>query len=1117
MVKKAGFIASNSYDHVHVERTLLLNEIDEELARGGIVTLCGPWGYGKSDLLDTYARIVHAKTPMRPIVRVDFESYEAQAFLRGNPAPLDGRLAREARSALWLVDSCGAGDGDAGEPEPPARRCAAREATGCDASPEVLLLSTAARALAPGWVARFKRRARCAEPSFGEMPLVVLDNLPAFEERQAAEFVGLLRRWVQYGARVLMACGPSALLGSFLLPEAHVVPAPRLAVSAEEMAKWVCELNLADGRELGELCGGVPFLVDACRAVVEGSPWTDGAFMGAVGRVVGHALDEPMCEGAQDARRAVIMLGEGRLEDLATVGASLREDELGILADSFPLFGLDRSTGGFRCVPVPTGRGSKVAERVVSENEALAERCARFLIVRKNYARAGDIASMLSEGVRLCLYGTFPDVFADAAHDEAIGRSLRSISADGGARPVLEVGLGRLARLYATAHDLPVKIFSFDAGRGGLGPASGASEALQTVLGYWRGFSGLGAKSARPLYLMDPSGPFDEGGHGDDYEEAFERLASPAGREGLYDVDTVVHAMGSAAMRGNAEGFREQLRRLEGLVAFSDCGLGEALYACHVTLCGFLCGEFEMTFGWLDPLAATLSARRERSRVKTVSDALVSSLHAAARMLVEKPSVPGVSEHAQTTLRVAREFFSERDILPGKAFVSMLEALCALLDGRERGADASLRACQARWGVQGALAGQLAVALGLSLSCFARDAVNQALIYAQTAEALAQKMGLQRAVWFARLFVSVATVRAGTVPDIDRRLLEATLRQTSLYPRVSCALNVELAVLYSAVDDSPAARDALKGIAIAAKPAYYRFLVATVRALGKERSAVLGVLPRGIRREYEYLRPLRPVGASERPSGLGVGRAFAVDTGRGERPLRVSLFGGLRVTANGHRIANTQWGRRKARTVMILLALFPDGALTREAVMRGLWPGQHDALARNALSTVLTSLRTTLGQKRGGPQYIVSSGDVISFDAGLVDVDVRHFEHTARVVMASPLGTDPSAVLDACATLEGLFRSGFAEELSSLPREALRRMEELSSLFVDCMVKGVGLAVEAADSQLALWFARAAADVDGGREDVRRARDLAMALSKKPPKPAQCKALPEPAPEARHV
>ena len=51
MVKKAGFIASNSYDHVHVERTLLLNEIGEELARGGIVTLCGPWGYGKSDLL----------------------------------------------------------------------------------------------------------------------------------------------------------------------------------------------------------------------------------------------------------------------------------------------------------------------------------------------------------------------------------------------------------------------------------------------------------------------------------------------------------------------------------------------------------------------------------------------------------------------------------------------------------------------------------------------------------------------------------------------------------------------------------------------------------------------------------------------------------------------------------------------------------------------------------------------------------------------------------------------------------------------------------------------------------------------------------------------------------
>ncbi len=813
------------------------------------------------------------------------------------------------------------------------------------------------------------------------------------------------------------------------------------------------------------------------------------------------------------------MLGMGRLEDLATVGVHLREDELGILANSFPLFGFNRSAGGFCCVPVSTERGSSLVERVVGENEVLAERCVRLLIVRKHHARAGDIASMLSEGARLRLYGTFPDVFADGAHDESIARSMRSLAVDGHIEGSLEDGMGRLGRLYALAHDLSVKMLPFEVGRGGFAPASGALEALQTVLGYWRGFSGLGTRSAGALHLAGAGTVSNAGSGAIDCDKALDRILSAADHEDLYDIDTVVHAMGSAALKGSPEGFHEQLRRFDGLVNFSECGLAEALYICHVVVCGFLCGEFEATFAWLEPLAAVLASRRERFQVKTISDALVSSLHAVARLLVEKPSVPEVSDYADEALRASREFFLERDILPGKAFVALLEALCDLLDGRERAADAPLRLCQSRWGVQGTLLGQLFVALGLSVSCFARDAVSQGLIHAQTAEGLAHRLGLQRGVWFGRLLASVAAVRSGVVPDIDRRLLEATLRQTSLYPRVSNALNIELALLYAAVDDTPAARDALQGIALSAKPAQCRLLVAVVRAMGKDRSALLGVLPREIRREYEHLRPLRPVGSIEGPGNGGMGRALVMSPTQWEAPLRICLFGGLRVTVNGHRIANTQWGRRKARTLMVLLALFPDGALTREVIMHDLWPGQANALARNALSTVLTSLRTTLGQKRGGPQYIVSSGDVLSFDAGLVDVDVKRFEHTARVVMACPMGADSTAILDACSTVEGLFRSGFTEELDSLPHEAQRRIRELTVLFVDCMVKGAGVAINVGDVRLALWFARAAAEVDGEREDVQRVQDLAMAASKRRPKAvdARPKALPEPDPEVQRV
>ncbi len=1156
MVRESGFLSSDRCDHAHVERTMLIEEVDIELARCGAVILCAPWGYGRTDLLHTYARIVHAKTPMRPIVKVDFNSYEAQAYLAGNARPLDGRLSREARSALWLIDSCGGSglekmvrpdmsDGGGFEGGPGSAELGS--------SPAVRLVYNAARVLAPGWMARLERGSRFPDLAFGEMPLIVLDNLPRLEEVEVGEFAAMVKAWVQSGARILMACAPAALIPSYQLPEAHVIPAARLGVSRDELQRWAADLHLAQTGDLETVTGGVPLLVDAVRAVLERDPLMDESYLGAVDRVVDRCLDEPLCESGRNARCAMLILGEGRLDDLAAVGASIREDELGILAESFPLLGIDRLGGGFRCVPFSTGRGSRTFEKLVSINEALSERCVGLLVAQRKFARAGDVASMLSDGVRLRLYGQHPDAFADAAHDEAIARSLRSASLGGqvedvllasmlsdgvrlrlyGQHPdafadaahdeaiarslrsaslggqvedVLLGGIGRLARMHAIGHDLPMKLLVPGWGHIPAGPAEGALKALQTVIGYWRGF-GLNASAA--LTSLDGGECVANEVPGD----AFDRRTNLAEGE-LYDIDTVVHTMGSSALKGSIKAFREQWRRLEGLVGFSRSGLEQAVYASHVALCGFICGDFEAILAWLEPMAMSCAELRRGPRIESISDALLSALCAAARLLVEKPLAPGVSDTARDVMFDARQFFSERDIGPGKALMALLEAACALLDGRERPADAALRICQARWGLQGVLIGQYAVAIGLSISCFACEAVNQALVHAQTAELLANKLGLQRGVWLARLLQSVATVQTGVASDVDRRLLEATLRQTSLYPRVSHALNIELAVLYAAVDDANSARDVLQGIALSGKPALYRFLIAIVRALGKERSMLLGLLPRDVRREYEHMRPTRSPCPGDRKSAVWTEATLATGQVREEAALKVNLFGGLRVTANGYRIPNTQWGRRKARMLMVMLALFSDGTLTRESLMHDLWPGQASSLARNALSTVLTCLRTTLGQKRGGPQYIVSAGDVLSLDAGLVDVDVKRFEHTARVIMACSAEGDSASLLDACSLVEGLFRSGFTDECDQLPRSAQRRMRELTALFVDCMVKGSDVAMAVGDAQLALWFARAAADIDGGREDVRRVREQALGMpGRVVGVNPEGKALPKPIPE----
>ncbi len=461
MVRESGFLSADKCDHAHVERTMLIEEVDIELARCGAVILCAPWGYGRSDLLHTYARIVHAKTPMRPVVRVDFNSYEAQAYLAGNAAPLDGRLSREARSALWLIDSCGgvgtarAGVSDGGEFK------SGSEGGEPGSSPAVRLVYDAARVLAPSWMARLEKGSRFSNLTFGEMPLIVLDNLPRLEEVEVGEFAAMVKVWVQSGARILMACAPAALIPSYQLPEAHVIPAGRLSVSRDELQKWAADLHLAQMDNLETVTGGVPLLVDAVRAVLERNPLMDESYLGSVDRVVDRCLDEPLCESGRNARSAMLILGEGRLDDLSAVGASIRDDELGILAESFPLLGIDRLGGGFRCVPFSTGRGSRTLEKLVSINEVLSERCVGLLVAQQKFARAGDVASMLSDGVRLRLYGQHPDAFADAAHDEAIARSLRSASLGGQVEDALLGGIGRLARMYAIGHDLPMKLLVF--------------------------------------------------------------------------------------------------------------------------------------------------------------------------------------------------------------------------------------------------------------------------------------------------------------------------------------------------------------------------------------------------------------------------------------------------------------------------------------------------------------------------------------------------------------------------------------------------------------------------------------------------------------------------------
>lgn len=1086
-----SFIASQRTNHAHVERTALLGEIDAELSRAGMVILCAPWGYGKSDLLSDYARIAHARMPLRPLIRVDYGLHEVQAYLHGNHRPLERRLFREARGAIWLGEERPVAQIErSGEEALPSKRKA-----GAGLMPPVGLLEFYASILAPQWHARFDGGTQCGEQPFHELPLVIIDNAPLLDGEVAAQWADVLRLWVREGARVLVACTPSTQPSRRLFPEVTMFTGASLAVSAAEMELWVRDLHLPGGCDVASATAGIPFLVDACRTVGTGDPVCHPALLRASDRVMEHCLDELMSAAAEQARWAMLLLGEGRLEDLAVVGSSMREDELSMMAAFYPMFGIDVEHGGFCCIPLPIDRDGHTVSRSVAGDEALAERCVQLLVAQGRLERAGRIATFLSVGARLRLYGRFPDVFADAANDGSVAQSLRAISAGDGVDHALRPGLARLARVHGLAHDVPARLLPEMVYRYAGGTSMGALRALRIVLGYWKGFGGAcdGSLGDEGLGTEEAPGVSLEG----EANGALERLLgaispSTAGEDGwgdedVYDIETVVASLGGAGLQGDQKTYHEQLRRLCRLIPFSQGGLAAAVYAAHAALCGFLCDRPETVLAWIEPLAAQAAKARENPRrVGTVSDALLTAMGACARFLVEKPSAKVVVADALASIRAARLFFEERAIEPGTAAMAALEAGCLVLSGFEQRAEPMLRACQARWSVQGNLIGQLYTAYGLCAVGLSQDAVNQAGVYAQTAEALSQRLGLRRGVWLARLFESVVAIRGSNGPDLDRRLLEATIRQSSLYPGVSLALNIELGLLYAVGHDGSSARDIFQSVHLFGRPGACRLLVTAVRGLGRERACVLDLLPRSLRHEYESLRPSSVVRRAAMgddqdvvPSLLGLSRA--------DKTLAIEVFGNFRVTINGHGIADSDWGRRKARLLLALLALRPEEPIARNSLIEALWGTEPTALARNNLNTALSSLRSTLGQKSGGCEYVISAGGALALNPQLVDTDVQRFEHLARTVLSHRSGTERLELIDACSTLEHLYREGVAAELGVLPRLVQDRLDELETLFVDCMVLGAGLAGEEGDVHLAHWFARGAARVRGDREDVRRA------------------------------
>lgn len=265
------------------------------------------------------------------------------------------------------------------------------------------------------------------------------------------------------------------------------------------------------------------------------------------------------------------------------------------------------------------------------------------------------------------------------------------------------------------------------------------------------------------------------------------------------------------------------------------------------------------------------------------------------------------------------------------------------------------------------------------------------------------------------------------------------------------------------------------------RPIDIRLACVALRCAGPLYERLVTLMPADLRRELLAIDPQATLHGMSLTSSARMRNVVGEDR---EAELRIRLFGGLQVERGGQRIGDEDWGRQKARRLLACLALYPERALSREHVARALWPDANYEAARSGLYAALTTLRGALGQKHGGPAFVLAVGDALRLNLELVEVDVRTFEHLARSVLARRDVLPAGDQLEVCARIEEIYGTGVNLSVDDLGIEGRMRAEELGQLYVDCMVHASHVAGESGNPQLALWFARAAKRASPYREDV---------------------------------
>lgn len=155
--------------------------------------------------------------------------------------------------------------------------------------------------------------------------------------------------------------------------------------------------------------------------------------------------------------------------------------------------------------------------------------------------------------------------------------------------------------------------------------------------------------------------------------------------------------------------------------------------------------------------------------------------------------------------------------------------------------------------------------------------------------------------------------------------------------------------------------------------------------------------------------------------------------------------------------------------------------LSRDRIMKLLWPDSHMERARNNFYATWSRLRTALSMPDGTCPYLIKRQYGIRLDASLLSSDVAELDRVCRALLFNRPGRG------GWGHLFSQIEDSFSSDL--LPGdEGCELLDDLRSdcrtRLVDALVTASGKLVEAGEVRQGLWFARAALSRDKSREDA---------------------------------